>query len=283
MRIFVSSGSSSVGQSILEHLENTGHQVLYSWATKKPTSHKSHAVQVDFLNINPAAVDCILSFNPEAIIVCTGAYTGNISDLSIINVSGATILTQVAKRCDTSILIHLSSLSVYGWPLPEYVDRAEPSPSDSYGNSKLLQERIFDGLKGDLSSVFNLRLPVVLGPRAHRAWLPSVRDLLQINADINYNNPTARYSAFTTITAICSFVEHLLNSRPPVHSSFPIGGIGDITVHEMLTELRSLLKSSSKLVVKDTNTPMAIIESTIALSLGYKPPSIKEALKEFIC
>jgi nucleoside-diphosphate-sugar epimerase len=282
MRIFVSSGSSYVGRHLIKFLINCGNDVMYSWASFNPFPKNDLAVNIDYLRVDPLSVDRVVEFNPDVIVLATGAYTGDTPSLSIVNISSAVTVAQIALRCGTKTVIHLSSLSVYGWPLPENLDDAPPNPSDDYGKSKYCQEVVLSKLEGYADSIVNIRLPVVLGPGAHRAWLPTVKDLMSRNAAVEYSNPLDGYSSFTTVSAVCTFVVRLIESCSSGCSSFPIGGIAEMNVREMLFALRALLNSKSKLVCVDSDIKMAKVHSGLAVQKGYVKPNIDAALKEFL-
>jgi nucleoside-diphosphate-sugar epimerase len=255
---------------------------MYSWATYNPYPGSELGVKIDFLEVDPSSVEKIVSFCPQAVISSTGAYTGDGAQLSIINISAALTLAHIVRQCGTPALINLSSLSVYGWPLPKDIDSAMPNPSDDYGRSKYLQEVIFLGLSNKTNGIFNIRLPVVLGRGAHRAWLPTVKDLMIRGEDIRYSNPYDNYTCFTTIHALCSFVTFILRSKLNEYCSFPIGGASKLTVTEMLMMLRNTLNSPSCLIEESARTPMSFIYSTKAISIGYEPPDIYQAIEEFV-
>lgn len=281
-RVFILSGGSYVGRRLVKHLTDSGHKVMYSWAESNPYPSFDSAVNIDFLCVDPVAVDRIIDFGPNVIVLATGAYTGDTSRLLLVNISAALILAQIARRCGTKTIIHLSSLSVYGWPLPENLDAATPSANDDYGKSKYCQEIVLTNLEKYVNSIVNIRLPVVLGPGAHRAWLPRVRDLMRQDSDIEYSNPQDFYTSFTTISSVCTFVDRLIESCAPGCFNFPIGGIAEINVLDMLNEFRTLLNSKSKLVCVDSDIRMAKVDSSIALTKGYVRPNIRNALREFL-
>lgn len=282
MKILITSGSSYVGKYLVSFLMRCGHNVLSTWNDTHSEEIAEHSTKVNFLLPTLCDLQRIIDFHPEVIIVCTGAFTEVENKLTLINTSAALIASIAARSCNASKVIHLSSLSVYGWPLPENIDSALPKPTDEYGRSKLLQEECLLCLDEQIYRVINIRLPVVLGVGAHRAWLPRVKELMKTNSDVTFSNANSFYTCFTTLASLSNFISRLINSSDWRHLSVPLGGRSSITLMKMLEVMRYRLGSKSALIEVCSGIKTAELRSTQAITIGYEPPDILEGLEEFL-
>lgn len=92
------------------------------------------------------------------------------------NVDGARNVIAYGQAVGAARIVYASTLSVHGQiSEPEVDERTPVRDPDVYGASKHLAERLFAEAAGRLPCVA-IRLPGVLGPGAHRAWLPTMAE-----------------------------------------------------------------------------------------------------------
>lgn len=284
MNIFLTSGGSYVGAALANYLSLQGHMVCFSYHNVLPEllSNRNIALKINFLEFSSDSLRQVCEFRPDAVINCTGLYYSarySPSAMLSANICSSLFCNEIVKRSRAKKIIHLSSTSVYGAPLPDLQDAAQPNPTDDYGRAKLAQEELT--MANSCSLAVNIRLPVVLGENAHRAWLPTVKKAMMNHEDIAYFNGDAFYTTFTSLQSLSRFVSKLIDSND-LRESFPIGGLATMSIRQILHYMATRLESNSVMVETSTSISASQILSTSARLHGYIPPSIEDALNHFL-
>jgi nucleoside-diphosphate-sugar epimerase len=284
MKIYITSGGSYVGMALVKYLLMHGHNVIYTFNEYSPKVDHSQCfgLRKNFLSIESEKIAVIKKFCPDVVINCTGLFQSpRYSDSTMLsaNIFSSIFCNEILLHRPEAKIIHLSSTSVYGWPLPSNQDIATPNPSDNYGRSKLAQEELT--MMGENDFAVNIRLPVVLGMNAHRAWLPTVKEKMLKNEDISFYNGHDVYTTFTTLSSLMQFISELM-VKDGIRKTFPIGGESSWSVNEVLSYISKKIGTKSKIFETKSSSHISQIRSLEASTLGYKPPKIKDALDEFL-
>ncbi|QNJ27824.1 NAD(P)-dependent oxidoreductase [Synechococcus sp. A15-24] len=289
MHIFITSVGSYIGLYLTSQFLSQGHLVTGTYRTLSPTlsalSLNSRLTLIPLEHSYDSAYPNIEgSFN--LLINCTGAYPDvNVSadDVVYANIKSASLILSLSKTLVGISIINLSSLSIYGdLKIPLIDSHTNPSPSTPYGSTKLLSEQILNQ-SHNFSSLVHIRLPVVLGDGAHRAWLPSLLSKLSTGASVSVYNPDSIYNTCTTLHALSKFILKLssLTSLTNIHH-VNLSSIGDLSIREIVLLLTSRLNSSSDVSFSSSSTPCCYVKHDAAVELGFMPTSTSQAISYWL-
>ena len=160
-------------------------------------------------------------------------------------------------------------------------DSTKPSPSTTYGTTKLLSEQILDSILG--VPVVHMRFPVVLGSGAHRAWLPRLLDAMSRGEKVSLSNPDSFYTTCTSLISVYQFTSHLIGN-PPIPSSYycPLFSSPDLTIMNIFSLLAMSLGYPHTPLISDSDYPCCQVYSSSSTSLGYQVPSTSECVSYWL-
>ncbi|WP_269518240.1 NAD-dependent epimerase/dehydratase family protein [Alteromonas sp. BMJM2] len=186
MSLVVLTGATGfVGREILELLIDEGHEVLAVVRPGKAAAIIDSFDNIKTLEVDLSDIECFetkltKALNEEkvsAFIYASGAMNGDDDEHEIQSISPLKTIIRCAKNTTCKRLIHLSSLSVYGYsalPIGAALDETTPLESelayrDAYGRAKCKQEMLLLGAaQNDGLIITSLRLGMVYG--ASRIW-----------------------------------------------------------------------------------------------------------------
>jgi len=201
------------------------------------------------------------------------------------NVNGTLNLSKwiKSKNIHLKVFILISSLSVFGQVDEQILDEDYPKKSENiYGVTKHLSEII---VREEVNSekIFTIRLPVVLGYSAHRAWIPEAVRKLQRNEIVEIFNSENKYNSLTTDFELTKFAWHLLVNGGNYNSiAVNIGSSQAIKIIEIVKLLQNELKSKSEILNNGSDLGTYLINNNKAESIGYTPPSVIDSVHYYI-
>lgn len=289
MHIFITSVSSYIGFYLTSQFLSQGHSVTGTYRTLN--------TNLTALSVNPHLTLIPLEHSYDSphlhiegsfnlFINCTGAYPDvNVSadDVVYANIKSASLIQSLSTISAGTLIINLSSLSIYGdLKIPLIDSRTNPSPSTPYGSTKLLSEQILNQ-SYSYSSLVHIRLPVVLGSGAHRAWLPSLLTKLSRGSSVTVYNPDSIYNTCTTLPALLKFILNLcsLTSLTNTHE-VNLSSIGDLSIRQIVQLLIRRLNSSSDVSFASSSTPCCHVTHDAAVELGFIPTSTSQAISYWL-
>lgn len=290
MNILVTSASSLLGYFLCIHFLKKGYSVTGSYRRLNNKIHELTAfpefisLQLDFSFDSPCPVlgefDCIIN--------STGAYLSegvSSSDIIFANIKVAeSIRRHLANSKSTYLLINFSSLSVHGnLSTSYYIDELNlPTPINTYGTTKLLSEQILSSCHS-IDRIAHLRLPVVLGKDAHRAWLPSLYQMMIKNLPVSLTNPHKLYGCCTTMLSVATFCDKLLDQNFSKQVEyFPLASIPDISILQIFDILCDRLDYALRPQIINNSSPSVFIDTSHARSYGYVAPTTSEAINYWL-
>lgn len=290
MNILVTSASSLLGHYLCRYFLKknfsvTGTYRRFNTRIKDLTSFSGfNPLQLEFTFDSSSPVlgsfDCIIN--------STGAYPSegvSSSDIVFANIKVAeSIFNNLIDFSPPSLLINFSSLSVHGnLSFSDYIDESTvPSPTDTYGTTKLLSEQILSSCNS-IERIAHLRFPVVLGKGAHRAWLPTMLHKMRNNLPITLTNPHKLYGCCTTMMAVANFCEKLIvqKFRSPVEI-FPLASIPDLSIMDIFSILSDRLNYALPPQIISNSSPSVFIDTSHARSYGYDTPMTSSAINYWL-
>lgn len=194
MKVVVTGGSGALGQKVVEELCAHGHTVLAIDRKPHPAGHRP-SWSADLLDAG--AVFEALAGADAVVHLAAHIAPGFAPDTSTFNENVALTynVLKAAHSCGLRRVVLASSIAAYGFlyarhaQMPDYlpIDEAHPcSPTDPYGLSKVVAERLADSFARLGLDIVSLRLPGI-------NYDPAFRRLLGL-----MNNPAFRAPGFWT-------------------------------------------------------------------------------------
>jgi nucleoside-diphosphate-sugar epimerase len=284
--------TSFVGRYLAKDLAQAGLRVVATYRSANPglmealvsCSPTLELVQLDIsdeigFDRLPSSIDAVVhiagvSAMPEV----------STDDMLAVNVTGTRNVQRYAVRAGARKFIYSSSLSIHGRIDAAVVDEHTPiNDPEPYGATKYLGERILASLDDTIPTVA-IRLPGVLGPGAHRAWIPSLVESLVAGEDVSIYSPNAAFNNAVHVSDLSGFIIQLLLRRNwRGFAAFPVGAAGKMTILEVVHLLRVKLGSRSKVCDRHVIKPSFLIDSTCAVDcFGYVPTRIAIMLMRYL-
>ena len=198
------------------------------------------------------------------------------------NVTGAANLHRYALAAGARKLVYMSSLMVHGKVVEPVLDHDTPIRDPGlYGASKFCAERLFAADQARLPTLA-LRLPGVLGRRAHRAWVPTVLHKIRHGQEVLVYNPDHLFNNAAHVDDIGRFVTTLLDRNWDGFAAMPLAAAGAITVRQAIECLGAASGCVPRLRVVAPPQPGFTISSELACrAFGYQPMGIGDMLRRY--
>lgn len=211
MKILITGSSGFCGTFLKNFFQKYNSNKIISLSRKKEDGN--HIV-FDLKNPIP---DELISEKIDCIIHCASVVDEKNNEYSILenNIRLAYNIQDFVKRKNPKHLINFSSISVYGVPNSSNIDESFiPKPVSVYGLSKLLTEQLFEATIPKISSLVNLRLGYILGPKIPSRYAFSrLNNLLKNNQPISLINPDSTRFPFIDIHDIAKICEKILETN----------------------------------------------------------------------
>ena len=290
--ILLTGGTSFIGRHLAKCLAKSDIRVLATYRTANSSFNQALVAEVPNLKLIklvsldkaeldklPPLVDAVLHL--AGVSPMSGA---SIDDMLNVNVTGIRNLQCYAKRAGASKFIYASSLSVHGEIKSDVVDEHTPvNDPGIYGATKYLGERLL-AESADTTPAIAIRLPGVLGSGAHRAWIPTLVDMMIAGKDVSIYNPNGEFNNAIHVNDLSRLITQILLNRDwRGFAAFPIGAAGKMTILEVASLLRDKLSSRSVLRQSNLFRPSFTIDSRCATSLfGYVPSRIDAVIVQYL-
>jgi len=285
MKILLTGASSYIGSYLTRALSSQGHQVVGTFRRiNSRTNALSALPRVELVQVDLANDSDLLRVPTDfdAVLHNAGSFPWidvDYSNVVCCNVLGTLNLASWIKRTETvSRIISYSTLSVYGNVSEQTLSESTPTnPSEVYGSSKLAAEHIINQVS-ECKNQLIVRFPIVLGRGAHRAFIPRMVENFIENKPVMISNPNKLYNSMTTLKAVAEFTNHYLNSELKNLHTVNIGADIPVSIIEIAEFLRLQTGSRSRIIINETESNCYLIDSSLAIELGYISPTVQEAL-----
>lgn len=285
MKILVTGANSFVGGHVSESLALQGHEVVGTY--RRYNERVQNLVNNSLVQMFQLDLSCADDFKRlpsdfEAVVHNAGSFPWvdvDINNVVQCNVLGTLNLCNwLIRQNSVERLVTFSTLSVYGHVVDQILtENTATNASGIYGSSKLVSEHLISQLEGYEDHLI-IRFPIVLGNRAHRAFIPRLVESFQINSTVEITNPNKPYNSLTTLQAVANFTSHFLKSDFKGKYITNIGADNPMTVLQIAEFLKTTLKSKSTISLNSKETNCYLIDNTVAKDLGYQAPTVQNAL-----
>jgi UDP-glucose 4-epimerase len=207
---------------------------------------------------------------------------GTADDILACNVAGARNLQRYALEAGAAKAIYTSTLSIHGRIVePVVTENTVSVEPDLYGASKLLGERLFAATADRLPAVA-IRLPGVLGPGAHRAWIPTTLEKIRQGREIAIYNPEGQFNNAAHVDDLGAFVAGLLRDDWSGFHAFPVGAKGAITIAGVIERLSAGMPQPAMRIMQEARNSFLISSEYATGMFGYRPMEIGAMLDKYV-
>ncbi len=290
MHVLVTGANSFIGRHVTAALSGAGLRVTATFRSDGSNLHRltQSAPHAEFVRLDLAHEDDFLALPAavDAVVHIAGVSvtpTATVDDMLACNVIGTRNFQNYARRANVRYLVFASTLSVHGEINEPVVTDTTPIRSpDLYGATKYLAERLFASESERLPCVA-LRLPGVLGPGAHRAWIPTLLQRIRSHEDVTIYNPRAMFNNAAHVSDISDLILKLLNGQWSGFRAFPIAAAGKMPIIDLVNMLISITGSRSKIREADEKKRAFLVSSDYAIDrFGYSPMQIEAMLRRYV-
>jgi nucleoside-diphosphate-sugar epimerase len=286
VRILISGAGGFVGRHLALTLSRSGHDVVGLVRRPPPAEISRHmrvrTAQADLADLRQAlpAAPC------DALIHCAAAIPSAVADegeLTRINLEGSSRLFEHAVKSGASIILFCSSMAVYGGVAANLVGPDSPiNAPGTYGRSKLASERELAELCRVRSGLraLSIRLPGVVGPGSHDNFLSDTAAVLAAGGAANVRNPDALFNNVVHVDDLALFVETLLSTLPCGHRVTTIAAANALPVRDVVGLLQIVAGPGAAVRYRQEGHSF-LISSEHALTLGYRPATVRDAVERF--
>ncbi len=250
--------------------------------------------------VAPAAAPCRLSWRvadlcapaalPErfdALIHCAAEIPARCPDPSALysrNLDASRNVFGRALDAGARSVVFLSSMSVYGSiDVPVVTEDTVPRNPDPYGKAKRDAEGLLAAaVEGDLASGLALRLPGTVGRGSHHNFLSDALARVLAREDVHARNPEALFNNIVYVGDLARFLEAWVDRpRDGLHVA-NLAARDPLTIRELLSLLFALCGQEERLIFEPGDKVPFLISLDRALTLGYRPASVRESLAAFV-
>lgn len=142
MKIFITGGSSYLGQHMVPYLHERGHEICHTWNSTPPAGDfPGLSVQVDMCDALRLS-DVVTQFRPDAIIhLAASNRSPTEAEMMASIIDGAKSITQIAEFLGCR-LIHMSTDVVFDGSQAVYYEDTPVAPMHAYGRAKAEAETL---------------------------------------------------------------------------------------------------------------------------------------------
>lgn len=293
MNVLLTGATSFIGEHLARDLVKRGHDVTGTYRTENDSvsrlalllGNQQHG-RLRLVKVDLSQEECWRLFPKSADVVVHIAAVSKTEDsgtqdLLDCNINGLCNVIKYSMSAGIRQFVYTSSLSVHGNIEEAEVDEHTPIREPGlYGATKYLGERLlFDA---GLSTVA-LRLPGVLGLRAHRAWIPTLLSKAVSGEEIRIFNPDARFNNAVHVSDLQTFLGQMIDTGWSGFHAFPVAASGYLSIREVADLVVSETHSRSKISEFHSDRPSFTIRSGYAeKQFLYRPQTIRSMIEQYI-
>ena len=292
MNILLTGANSFLGRHLTASLVAQGISIVGTYRTETPAiaqlrriagAGSLELVAVDLADASayrslPTALDAIVH-----VAGVSAAPDVGLDEMLACNVTGARNLVAYGLRAGADKLIYASTLSVHGQIGVPSVDTDTPILNpDVYGASKYLAERIF-AASADRLPAAAIRLPGVLGPGAHRAWIPMLMEAIHAGLPLTIFNPDSPFNNAAHVDDLARMTETMLRTTWNGFHAFPVAAAGMTTIRGVVERLVAGAGKRATVTVSPSRRPSFTVSSDYAKQrFGYRPGEIGAMVDRYV-
>jgi nucleoside-diphosphate-sugar epimerase len=188
----------------------------------------------------------------------------------------------VAARAQS--VVFLSSMSAYGVvSVPEITEDTQPVDLDAYGRAKRDSESLLRScVERGLASALTIRLPGTVGKGSHDNFLSVALARVLQGEIVNARNPESLFNNIVYVGDLAAFLHVWIASPRPGYAVTNLGATEPLQMREVLSLLFTLSGRKERIVFEPGGKKPFLISVKRALSLSYRPSTVRASVESFV-
>jgi len=248
MNIFLTGASSYVGKYIAKSLISSGHNIISTSRTDPQIKLSNYRwIQHDLSKSPVEGFDEKI----DSVIHVAGSAWMNKSTKEYVesNILTTMNLGSFVKKLKPKITFYISSRDIHGEVKGDNINEESPIINPIiYGHTKYIAENILL----EQGPTIILRAPSIIGIGTH-GWIDSVYKKMKINEEVKFTN--SKFNNFIHASEISKIIQKFIEESKFQSSTYVLGCSDVSTSKKVLTQMKNLLNSNSKLTeISTTNS-----------------------------
>lgn len=188
------------------------------------------------------------------------------------------VLDVATERCD--IILFCSSTSVYGANRAGIISESYSGfPSDSYGMTKFLGERL---LNESTNKGLSVRCPAILESRNSHNFMSALFDKLWAHKAVSLFNADKPFNVFLPAESLAKFVMNVIRSNKKPCDTVNIAANADLSLAQIVEIMRTEIASKSEIKCSAETGPWHTIDTNLAKQeFDFEPGDTESLLKRW--
>lgn len=285
MNILVTGGNSPLGSFFIRRLLDTYKDcriLAFSRTLLDIEDYRLEVLSFDLIND-------IFTRNKEfdMVIHAAAAVPNSVKDLSelaAVNLIGSSNLFERINLSANSLIINMSSSSVYDDPYEDVLtENSKKTSKEYYGLSKLNFENYLRGYcEGKNVNFLSLRLPVVLVKNVKNNFMAKWLNLINNQQSITLSHPDSLFNACIYSEDIFQFILKYSKKQITKNLTCNLSCKNPIKVIDVANLMIKNLNSSVDILEKKSNKKSQLFSFDLASINGFEPRSVEESIKLFV-
>jgi len=180
--------------------------------------------------------------------------------------------------------VFLSSMAAYGTvSVPVVTEDLPPLNPDAYGRAKRDTESLLQGcVERGLPSGLAIRLPGTTGKGSHDNFLSVALARARSGELVKGRNPDALFNNIVYVGDLAAFLEGWIANPRPGYALTNLGATEPLPMRQVLSLLYAFSGHPERVVFESGGKPPFLISLERAITLGYRPSTVKASLQSFI-
>lgn len=283
MKILITGCAGFIGKFLLYRFARDGHEVIGLYRKAVPTSSSPNTrfirCDLDRPLIDLERVDLVIHTAAAHV----GSQSANSPESYLkSNGFGALHLAHYLAAKPPSLLIHLSTLSIYGAVLePELKENTTLNHPEIYGATKYLAEIIFKEISP--CPTVHIRLPGVVGKDSLTSWVGRALKKALANEPIAIYNPASLFNNVIDVEEIYQFTCALSKKVVKKNDAVHLATRHPIPIRDVILKIIALSDSHSPIIEEDQlKRSFTISIQKLMDDYCYYPKSTVETIEHFI-
>jgi len=285
MNILVTGGNSPLGSFFIRRLLDTYKDcriLAFSRTLLDIEDYRLEVLSFDLIND-------IFTRNKEfdMVIHAAAAVPNSVKDLSelaAVNLIGSSNLFERINLSANSLIINMSSSSVYDDPYEDVLtENSKKTSKEYYGLSKLNFENYLRGYcEGKNVNFLSLRLPVVLVKNVKNNFMAKWLNLINNQQSITLSHQDSLFNACIYSEDIFQFILNYSKKQITKNLTCNLSCKNPIKVIDVANLMIKNLNSSVDILEKKSNKKSQLFSFDLASINGFEPRSVEESIKLFV-
>ena len=213
----------------------------------------------------------------------TGSTEPTPASLTAGNVIATLNLCRALEKSPPTLVIFLSSISVYGAPAATLItEEIEPYSPNLYGMAKLAAEQILLTYKDTFPSL-SLRLPGIYGPHNFGPWLGRLVHKARSGLPLEFSQPTNLFNHMIHLEDLFGLILHLTHTGPPPISIANLATSEPMLIQDIVEWVCTLTGTKSRILPGDTRSSLGPIGiRRVIEDLAYPPMTTRLAISRYL-